>query len=147
MITVRKMETGDTLPIAQLEMECFSMPWPQQAIAMELKNPLSLWLVAEEDGCFAGYVGSQAVLDEADMMNIAVSPAFRRRGVAQKLVLELVEQLAAKAVRCLTLEVRASNESAIALYEKLGFSQVGRRPRYYQKPKEDALILRKEWDV
>ncbi len=147
MITIREMQLGDTFSIAELEKECFSMPWPQQAVASELTNPLSLWLVAENDGCFAGYVGSQAVLDEADMMNIAVSPAFRRKGVAQRLVLELVDRLAANAVRCLTLEVRASNESAISLYEKLGFIQVGRRPSYYQKPKEDALILRKEWDV
>ncbi len=147
MIMVRNMEAGDVPNVAALEQLCFSMPWPQEAIAMELTNPLSLWLVAEEDGRFAGYVGSQAVLDEADMMNIAVSPTFRRCGVAQKLVLELVDRLAAKNIRCLTLEVRVSNESAISLYEKLGFSQVGRRPRYYQMPKEDAWILRKEWDV
>ena len=79
------------------------------------------------------------------MMNIAVHPDFRRRGVAQSLVEGLVAGLKAKNVRCLTLEVRASNDPAIALYHKLGFVQVGRRPNYYRNPKEDALILRKEF--
>ncbi|MGM9602809.1 MAG: ribosomal protein S18-alanine N-acetyltransferase [Faecousia sp.] len=147
MITLRKMRAQDVPYVAALERECFSLPWPEEAIALELTNPLSLWLVAEENGCFAGYVGSQAVLDEADMMNLAVQPAFRRRGVGEMLVNGLVHELAARRVRCLTLEVRASNAGAIALYERQGFCQVGRRPRYYQKPKEDALIFRKEWDV
>ncbi len=147
MITVRKMQKSDTAAIAGLEALCFSLPWPEEAVAMELTNPLSLWLVAEVDGSFAGYIGSQSVLDEADMMNLAVEPGYRRQGVAESLINALVESLAACAVHCLTLEVRASNESAIALYQKLGFVQVGRRPRYYQKPKEDALILRKDWDV
>lgn len=147
MITVKAMQPGDVLFVAALEKECFSLPWPEEAVALELKNPLSCWLVAYDGQDFAGYVGSQAVLDEADMMNLAVMPNFRRRGIAGALVGALVERLKEKGVRCLTLEVRASNESAIALYEKLGFCQVGRRPRYYQKPREDALILRKEWSV
>ena len=147
MITLRNMQPGDVPFVAALEKECFSMPWPEEAVAKELTNPLSCWLVAWEGEEFAGYVGSQAVLDEADMMNLAVKPGLRRRGIAGALVGALVESLKNKGVRCLTLEVRASNESAIALYEKLGFAQVGRRPRYYQMPREDALILRKEWPV
>lgn len=147
MITLRKMQERDVSNIAALERECFSLPWPEEAVAFELTNPLSLWLVAQEDGRFAGYIGSQSVLNEADMMNLAVHPDFRRRGVGEKLVTGLVQELVARRVRCLTLEVRASNAGAIALYEKLGFCQVGRRPKYYQKPKEDALILRKEWDL
>lgn len=81
------------------------------------------------------------------MMNLAVAPAYRRTGIAQSLVHGLLDALADRKVSSLTLEVRASNADAIALYDKLGFSQVGRRPRYYEKPREDALILRKEWDV
>ena len=147
MITVKAMQPGDVPFVAALEKECFSLPWPEDALILELMNPLSRWLVAYDGQEFAGYVGSQTVLDEADMMNLAVMPNFRRRGIAGMLVGVLVEYLRQKGVRCLTLEVRASNESAIALYEKLGFSQVGRRPRYYLKPREDALILRKEWSV
>ena len=91
-----------------------------------------------------GYVGSQTVLGEADMMNIAVAHSHRRQGIARLLVEELIRQLDAN---MLTLEVRASNEGAIALYESLGFRQVGLRKNYYRKPKEDALILRKEWET
>ena len=81
------------------------------------------------------------------MMNIAVSPDYRRRGIAQGLVEALVASLKALDSHCLTLEVRDSNEPAKALYEKLGFSQVGLRKGYYRNPKEDARILRKEWTL
>ena len=133
--------------MAELEKLCFSLPWDEASVAGELTNPLSLWLVAVEDGELAGYVGSQSVMGEADMMNLAVKPEYRRRGVGEKLVRNLVEELKAQKVYCLTLEVRASNAPAIALYEKLGFVPVGRRPGYYRSPREDALILRKEWEV
>ncbi len=133
--------------VAALEIECFHDPWSEKSIASELTNPLSLWLVAVENGAVAGYVGSQSVMGEADMMNIAVLPVQRRKGVAKGLVDALVAALAAKEVHSLSLEVRASNEPAKALYEKLGFSQVGRRPNYYRNPREDALILRKEWQL
>lgn len=131
--------------VAELEKICFSDPWSENSITYELTNPLSLWLVAVEGDKVAGYVGSQSVMGESDMMNVAVHPDFRRQGVAEKLVLELVAALAKKDNHCLTLEVRASNVSAISLYEKLGFAQVGLRKNYYRNPKEDALILRKEF--
>ena len=131
--------------VAELEKLCFSAPWSENAVRGELTNPLSLWLVAVDGDTVAGYIGSQSVMGEADMMNVAVSPAYRRQGIAEKLVVTLAEKLTAQNVSSLTLEVRASNEPAIALYEKLFFVQVGRRPNYYTKPKEDALILRKEW--
>ena len=131
--------------IAEIEQQCFSDPWSLRSITSELSNPLSLWVVAEENGKVAGYVGSQSVLGEADMMNLAVAPSFRRQGIGRKLVQELVRRLNEKGNHILVLEVRASNEPAILLYEELGFAQVGRRPNYYAHPKEDALILRKEW--
>lgn len=133
--------------VAALEQICFSDPWSQASVANELENPLSCWLVWVEEDVVLGYVGSQTVLGETDMMNVAVAPQARRRGIAEKLILELVEQLKKRDSHCLTLEVRASNAPAIALYEKLGFFQVGRRPNYYRNPKEDALILRKEWQI
>lgn len=142
-----RMETEHVAQVAALEQECFSAPWSENAISSELQNPLSTWFVAMCDGVFAGYVGSQAVMGEADMMNLAVKPDYRRQGVAEGLVNALVASLKEQEVHSLTLEVRMSNEAAIALYNKLGFAQVGRRPGYYTKPKEDALILRKEWQV
>lgn len=133
--------------VAALERECFSDPWSEQSLAGELDNPLSLWLVCQVDGEVWGYVGSQTVLGETDMMNVAVLPRARRQGIAQRLILALVAQLKQRGSRCLSLEVRPSNAPAVALYQGLGFSQVGRRPNYYHHPKEDGLILRKEWEL
>ena len=133
--------------VAELEMICFSDPWSEKSVASELNNPLALWLVAEENDRVAGYIGSQTVVGETDMMNVAVHPDFRRKGIAEELVVSLVEELKKLESHCLTLEVRASNEPAKQLYEKLGFQQVGCRKNYYRNPKEDALILRKEWEI
>ena len=133
--------------VAALEAICFADPWSEKSVASELTNPLSLWLVALDDDRVTGYVGSQSVMGESDMMNIAVHPDYRRQGIAEKLCLSLVEVLRGKGNYSLTLEVRASNAPAKALYEKLGFQQVGLRKNYYRNPREDALILRKEWEI
>jgi len=139
--------TADHVPqVAALEAVCFVDPWSEKSVASEVTNPLSLWLVALEGDRVTGYVGSQSVLGESDMMNVAVHPEFRRKGIAEKLVLELVRQLKERGNYCLTLEVRASNDPARRLYEKLGFQQVGLRKNYYRNPREDACILRKEWE-
>ena len=142
-----KMNESHVSQVAELEKICFSDPWSENSVASELNNKLAFWLVAEEEGRLAGYVGSQTVCNETDMMNVAVHPDFRRRGIAEALVNALVEELKAMESHCLTLEVRASNAPAIALYEKLGFAEIGRRKNYYRNPREDALILRKEWEI
>ena len=134
--------TAEHVPqVAALEKVCFSDPWSENSVASELENPLSCWLVALDGETVAGYVGSQTVMDETDMMNIAVHPDFRRQGVARALILALIGELKKRGSRCLTLEVRASNEAAIALYKKHGFEEVGRRKNYYEDPKEDALLM------
>ena len=133
--------------IAEMEKLCFSDPWSVNSITAELNNPLSLWIVAMDEDNLVGYVGSQSVMGWSDMMNLAVLPEYRRMGIGEALVEALTEKLKEKENTCLTLEVRASNDPAIALYHKLGFVQVGRRPNYYRNPKEDALILRKEWKL
>ena len=141
-----KMNESHVASVAAIEKECFGRDaWSEKSVSGELTNALALWLVAVEGETVAGYVGSQTVCNETDMMNVAVTADFRRQGIAEKLVTALVEELKAIESHSLTLEVRASNTPAQALYEKLGFAEVGRRPRYYQNPKEDALILRKEF--
>ena len=141
---ITNMSGQHVAQVAALEKLCFSDPWSEKSVAGELSNELALWLVALEGGEVVGYVGSQTVLQEADMMNVAVADSHRRRGIARRLVEELIRQLDAYQ---LTLEVRQSNLPAIALYESMGFQQVGLRKNYYQKPKENALILRKEWKI
>lgn len=141
---IRKLVLEDAPAIAELEKRCFSDPWSEKSIASEVHNPLAYWLVAEDGGEILGYIGSQSVLDAADVMNLAVSPDHRRKGIGEKLIKALTRHLQENGVIALLLEVRVSNAPAIRLYEKLGFVQVGRRPRYYTNPREDALILRKE---
>ena len=126
-VRIEPMTAADVPQVAELEKACFSDPWPESILSHELENELSLWLVAKSGDTVLGYIGSQSVLDEADMMNIAVRKDARRQGIAKKL-----------------LEVRDSNEAAIRLYEGFGFLQVGKRPNYYFHPKEDARILRKD---
>ena len=147
MIRYVTMQDTHVEQIAALEKECFSDPWSVTSISSELKNPLSMWLVALDDDRVVGYVGSQSVLDGADVINLAVSNEYRRQGIARQLMLQLEEKLKEKGVWMLALEVRVSNVAAICLYEALGFRQVGRRPRYYTNPREDAYILRKEWQL
>lgn len=144
---IEPMNASHVPQIAQLEKRCFSDPWSEKSIASELENPLSVWLVAVDGGQLIGYVGSQTVLGETDMMNLAVAPEARRQGTGRALILALVDALTEKGSHSLMLEVRVSNTPAQKLYEGLGFSQVGRRPKYYVNPREDALILRKEWSV
>ena len=142
-MTIERMNETHVAAVAALEKLCFAVPWILSSIASELNNPLALWLVAVEDGDLIGYIGSQSVMGESDMMNVAVHPDHRRKGLGEMLVLALCEALSGENTS-LALEVRASNAPAISLYEKLGFVQVGLRRNYYRNPKEDALILRKE---
>ena len=144
---ILEMNAAHVSQVAALEKICFADPWSEMSIASELQNLWSYWLVALEGDRVIGYVGSQSSIDEADIMNVAVHPDFRRQGIAETLINRLVADLKERDIHALLLEVRVSNTPAITLYEKLGFSQVGRRKNYYHNPKEDALILRKEWEI
>ena len=147
MIKIVAMNESHVAQVAALEKLCFSAPWSETSIAGELCNDLALWLVAVEEDRVLGYVGSQTVFPETDMMNIAVAPERRREGIAEVLVDALIVELRRLGSSSLTLEVRASNAPAIALYIKKDFHEVGLRRNYYRNPREDALILRKEWVI
>ena len=141
-----KMTEKHVAQVAELEKICFgSAAWSEKSIASELNNALSLWIVAVEDEKILGYVGSQTVMGETDMMNVAVHPDYRKQGIATGLITELIGALKKQESHCLTLEVRASNEPAKNLYQMLDFEEIGIRKNYYRNPREDALILRKEW--
>lgn len=142
--TIVPMQPAHVAQVAALEQTCFSDPWPESILARELTNPLSLWLCALDGESVVGYIGSQTVLGEADMMNVAVAPRARRQGLGRALVEALCTALRCRMrAEVLTLEVRDSNAPALALYASLGFVQIGLRKNYYQHPKEDARILRK----
>lgn len=138
------MQEAHIAQIAALEKQCFSDPWSEVSVRSELSNPLSDWLVAEEDGKLIGYVGSQSVPPEADVMNLAVAPEWRKKGIGRALMTALIAQLHSRGITALFLEVRVGNIPAQNLYRGLEFVEVGRRPKYYVNPTEDALILRKE---
>ena len=139
--------TADHLDqVAELERICFSTPWSRNMLAEELDNLLSAFLVALDDsGRVVGYAGLQVILDEGYITNIAVRPECRRRGVAAKLLQVFLDFGQANRLSFLTLEVRASNYDAIALYGSRGFRGVGRRKNYYEHPKEDAIIMTREF--
>lgn len=147
MIRIEQMTISHVPQIAALERACFSDPWSERSILSELDNPLSLWLAALDGERVAGYIGSQTVLGESDMLNLAVSPDYRRQGIGRALVTALIDRLRQQGSRCITLEVRSSNLPAGRLYESLGFFQAGLRKGYYEKPREDARILKKEWTL
>ena len=144
---ILEMNAAHVSQVAVLEKICFADPWSEMSIASELQNLWAYWLVAVNGDQVAGYIGSQSSIDEADVMNVAVHPDYRRQGIAESLIEALVAELKNRSIHSLTLEVRASNAPAISLYEKQGFVQVGCRRNYYRNPKEDALILRKEWEI
>ena len=113
------MNATHVAQVAELEKICFADPWSEKSVASELDNIWALWLVAVDDDRVIGYIGSQTSIDETDVMNVAVHPDCRRRGIAETLIVNLVDELKKKGSHALMLEVRASNASAIALYEKL----------------------------
>lgn len=139
------MDRSHISQIAALERECFSTPWSEAMLEEELFNPQASFIVAEDDeGNILGYAGLHVVLDEGYIDNIAVQQDARRHGVASAL-LDVYCRFGAANLAFLTLEVRASNEAAIGLYEKYGFQRAGLRPNYYQQPKEDAVIMTREF--
>ena len=139
---------GDHLDeVAELERICFSVPWSRNMLAEELDNLLSAFLVALDDNDrVVGYAGLQVVLDEGYITNVAVRPECRRQGIAAKLLQVFLDFAKANRLAFLTLEVRASNYDAIALYGSRGFRSVGRRKNYYEHPREDAIIMTLEFD-
>lgn len=134
---------GDHLDeVAELERVCFPDPWSRNMLKEELENDLAAFLVAlDGEGAVAGYAGLQVVLDEGCILNVAVRPDCRRQGVAGQLLQVFLNFARGNRLSFLTLEVRASNYAAIALYGSRGFRGVGRRKNYYEHPREDAVIM------
>ena len=127
--------------VAALEEQCFSCPWPKELFARQLTDGRHVLLCALEEGEVAGYTSFEYVLDEGYIGNVAVNGAYRRRGLGRALVDAMVEKAQELSLSFLTLEVRAGNEPARALYADRGFTVVGTRKNYYEKPTEDAILM------
>ena len=135
------MQQQDVVQAASLEAQIFSQPWSEQGFSDALKLTHTVFLVADEGGSVAGYIGMYLSLGEGEITNVAVAPEFRRRGIADALLTEIKREAAECGVTSLVLEVRVSNQNAIRLYEKHGFVSCGVRKGFYEQPKEDAFLM------
>ncbi|MDA3847051.1 MAG: ribosomal protein S18-alanine N-acetyltransferase [Vallitaleaceae bacterium] len=137
----RPMTAFDVDAVYNIEVEAFSVPWTYEAIKGELVNPKAIYIVAEIDDIVRGYAGLWQIIDEGYITNIAVDDAFRHRGIGYELVKKLEVIGREKGIDRFTLEVRESNDAAIGLYKKMGFEVCGKRINFYDRPKEDAIIM------
>ena len=129
--------------VYELSKECFAIPWTLDSISNELNNPLAKYVIAQDlsTGEVIGFVGVWIIAGEGDITNIAVSPKYRKKGIASNLLIKLFEMCKTFNCEDITLEVRASNTVAQNLYRKYGFKMGGIRKEYYSDNKEDAIIM------
>lgn len=144
---IRRMEERDLDQVSAIEAENFSMPWSRKSFQEALSYYHTLFLTAEQKGQIAGYCGCYLSLEEAEITNMAVKSGFRGRGIGRELLTELMRLGKEQGAFAYTLEVRVSNQAAIRLYESLGFVSFGVRKNFYEKPKEDALIMWRHWEI
>lgn len=143
MITIRQMEMDDLEEVMAIENSLFSVPWSETGFFSFLIRDDTLFLVALEEGRIVGYCGAVTVLNEGDITNVAVASERQRRGIGRQLLQAMIEKTGAQGVERLFLEVRASNRSAISLYQSLDFREVGLRKNYYESPIEDGILMRR----
>lgn len=144
---ITPMAQTHIMDIVEIEKKCFSAPWSKNGIAEEIYNPNAHFLAAVSDKLVLGYIGVHEVCDEAYVDNLAVNPNYQRLGIGEKLLTAAQNGAFDRGCGFISLEVRKSNHSAIALYEKLGYKKVGERKNFYTEPLEDAVIMTKERDT
>ena len=141
-LIVRRGVVTDADDIAALEVVCFADPWSKESLVYELsENPRAVYIVAEVDGHVVGYVGVWGIVDEGHITNVAVSPDYRRKNIGSLLIYHMLKATTQAGLVRHTLEVRAGNAPAQALYRKYGFEEAGIRKGYYQDNGEDAIIM------
>lgn len=141
-LIVRLAEERDIIPMAEMDILCFSAPWSEESFRKEITdNHLAFYIVAEISGRMVGYAGLWGIVDEGHITNVAVHPDFRRKGIGEALITVLLSHTRENGILSHTLEVRASNDAAISLYLKFGFVPAGLRKNYYEDNGEDAIIM------
>ena len=139
---IRRMTREDVARIAQIETECFSLPWSEASFEDSLAREDTVFLVCEDEEEVVGYVGMYLSFEEGEITNVAVTPLRRKKGYGNLLIQAIKEEAKARGAECIVLEVRVSNAPAIALYEKHGFERIGIRKNFYEYPTEDAIIMK-----
>ena len=137
---VQRVKEEHLSQIAALERACFAEPWSEQSLSL-LLGQTAVGFAVSENGKAVAYGGMMTVLDEGQITNVAVDPESRRRGYGRAVMNALLGYAKEHGILTVTLEVRASNEAALALYRGLGFEECGRRPHFYRLPTEDAVLL------
>ncbi len=140
---ISPMQESDISEIAEIESLCFSQPWSENGLRNELRNENAHFLSARFGSRVLGYIGIIEICGVAEITNVAVHPEFRRLKIAEKLLKSAENGAMQRGCNEITLEVRLSNQAAISLYTKRGYKEVGKRPGFYEKPKEDALLMTK----
>lgn len=141
MLEICPMEEKDLDEVAAIESSLFTMPWSKKNFLDSLLQEDTRYLTVKEDEKVVGYCGFLRSFEEADITNVAVTPSAQGRGIACAMLRKLICLGEAEGIQSFTLEVRRGNHRAIHLYEKLGFVSEGIRPKFYEKPKEDAVIM------
>lgn len=145
-VTLRLAEVADLEAVSAIERASFSDPWSEHALAAAMSGPQTVFIVAEAaspgETAIIGYFVLTRAADEAELLNLAVTAADRRRGLGRVLLERALSEARGMNVHAVFLEVRESNAAARLLYQSAGFHQVGRRKNYYRRPAEDALIFR-----
>lgn len=138
---IRELAAEDAEEVSRIEQETFSMPWQAQDFLEMVEADYAYYYVAEENGEIAGCCGIRNMAGEGEITNVVVAEKFRRRGIGRALMEYMLKEARLHGMESATLEVRVSNKPAISLYESLGFRGEGVRPNFYEKPREDALIM------
>ncbi len=138
---IRRMTLDDIAAVAAIERECFSMPWSENSFEDSLRREDTVFLVCEDTEVM-GYVGMYLSFEEGEITNVAVAQAYRRQGCGARLMEAIQEEARRRDAQSIVLEVRVSNASAIGLYKRNGFEEIGIRKNFYQYPVEDAIIMK-----
>ncbi len=142
-MTIERLKDSDTEKVALMEKEIFSSASSAADIKKAAANDNNIYMTVKEDGDIIAYCAIWTSFDTADLLNIAVKEQYRKKHVAQKLLLQCMSECRSKGVATLLLEVRQSNLPAVCFYDKLGFQKIGIRKNYYANPSEDAIIMQK----
>ncbi len=140
-IAIERMQPEDVERVAELDQQCFPLPWSAGAYNTEVRNPSAYYIVARSGGRIVGYAGMWLIMDEAHITTVGVDPEFRGRKIGERILIDLLDEAVHRGARRATLEVRRTNSIAQNLYHKYNFHTVAIRKGYYTDNEEDAFVM------